>query len=95
MYHQELDEMKEKYKGGLFCKDDDLLPGGQHHVPYNLKDGFIMMHENLCIMKQLSPNVAVESHAPPYVGHCEIDVTVKAVEIYLIAQVCVVMLNHS
>ena len=54
-----------------------------------------MMHEKLCIMKQLGPNVTVESRASPYVGHCEIDVTVKAVEIYFIAHVCVVMLKHS
>ena len=46
-------------------------------MPYNLKDGFIMMHEKLCIRKQLRPNVTVEIHAPPYVRHCEINVTVK------------------
>ena len=27
-YRRELDEIQEKYIGGLFCKDDELLPGG-------------------------------------------------------------------
>ena len=59
-----------------YAEDEDFagihaqLTDGHRHEHYILKDGFLMMHGRLCVTKQLRPKVMIESHAPPYAGHC-------------------------
>ena len=49
------------------------------HVPYSLKDGFLLHGSRLCITKNLREKVMFESHVPPYVGHCGIQATTQAI----------------
>ncbi|MCO5551861.1 hypothetical protein L7F22_005366 [Adiantum nelumboides] len=41
-----------------------------------------MMHGKLCVTKQLRPEILIECHDPPYVGHRRIDATLKAADTF-------------
>ena len=51
--------------------------------PYKVSNGHILHGNCLCITKNLIEKVIMESHAPPYAGHCGIFVaTTQAIEKY-------------
>lgn len=50
--------------------------------PCMLKDGFFLYDAKLCVTQGLREKVMLESHAPPYVGHCGIQETTNAIEMY-------------
>ncbi|MCO5556375.1 hypothetical protein L7F22_009923 [Adiantum nelumboides] len=78
-----MEEMKGQYaEDEDFARIYDQIVNGQSHEHYTLKSDFLMMHGKLCITKQLRPKVLIERHAPPYIGHRGIDVTVKAVDTF-------------
>ncbi|MCO5550656.1 hypothetical protein L7F22_004145 [Adiantum nelumboides] len=82
-YHHELDDMREQYANDEdFARVFEQLIDGQRHEHYLLKDGFMMMHDRLCVTRPLRRKVMEESHVPPYAGHRGIDATVKAVETF-------------
>ena len=81
VYHDQLDEMKDQYHlDEDFENIYDRLTSGERVEHYSLKNGFVMMHEKLCVTKQQRQKVLFESHAPPYSGHRGIEATVRALE---------------
>ena len=67
---------------GDFTKIYDQLAYVQHYEQHNLRDGLHIMHEKLCVAKQLRPKVLVEIHVPPHTGSHKIEATMKLVEIF-------------
>ena len=65
-----------------FIRIYNQVANGQYHEHYNLRDGFHIMHEKLCVAKQLRPKVLVEIHVPPHTGSHKIEATMKLVEIF-------------
>ncbi|MCO5582340.1 hypothetical protein L7F22_036234 [Adiantum nelumboides] len=82
-YHNELEEMKGKYaEDEHFARIYEQMVNEQRHEHYTLMSDFLMMHGKLCVTKQLRPKVLIECHAPPYVAHCVVYATVKAVDTF-------------
>ena len=83
VYHDQLDEMKDQYHlDEDFESIYDRLTSGERVEHYSLKNGFVMMHEKLCVTKQQRQKVLFESHAPPYSGHRGIEATVRTLETF-------------
>ena len=59
-----------------------VLTNGKTQDPYMLKDGFLLYNPKLRVTKGLREKVMQESHAPPYAGHCGIQATTNAIEMY-------------
>ncbi|MCO5615010.1 hypothetical protein L7F22_069298 [Adiantum nelumboides] len=59
------------------------LVRGEHSESYSFKDGFLMFRGKLCVSQLLRQKVMTESHSPPYAGHRGIDLTIKALDMYL------------
>ena len=51
-----------------FIRIYNQVANGQYHEHYNLRDGFLIKDEKVCIRKQLMPKTLFETHGPPYVG---------------------------
>ena len=67
---------------GDFTNIYDQLAYVQHYEQHNLRDEFHIMHEKLCVERQLRPKVLVEIHVPPYTGSHKIEATMKLVETF-------------
>ena len=55
---------------------------GETQDPYKVSDGYLLHDNCLCINKNLREKVMMESHAPPYAGHCGIAATTQVKETY-------------
>ena len=58
------------------------LENGKPHTSYSLHDGFLEHGSRLHVVKYLHEKFLYESHEPPCVGHCGVQVTTQAMETY-------------
>ena len=82
-YHEDLSVMRNTYH-----LDEDFahvwadLQEGIAVPSYVIKDGYLMMQNRMCVVKNLRHKVMDECHAPPYAGHRGILATTQALERY-------------
>ena len=55
---------------------------GKKEEPYDLKDGYLLYRNWLCVTQGLHDKVMYETHAPPYARHRGILATLKGAEMY-------------
>ena len=68
-YHHELDEMDEdRVEADDFIRIYNQLANGQYREHYNLRAGFLIIYEKVCVTKKLMPKALFETHGTPYVA---------------------------
>ena len=81
--HKDLSSMIDEYAMDPDFKDVmSAFAIGKKEEPYDLKDGYLLYGNRLCVTCGLREKVMYETHAPPYVGHRGVLATQKGAEIY-------------
>ena len=81
--HKDLSSMVDEYATDPDLKDImSVFAIGKKEEPYDLKDGYLLYGNRLCITHGLREKVMYETHAPPYAGHRGILPILKGAEMY-------------
>ena len=81
--HNDLSQMIDEYATDQDFKDVmSAIAMGKNEEPFQVKDGYLLNGNRLCVTHNLRHKVMYESHAPPYVGHRGIQATLKGAELY-------------
>ena len=85
--HKDLSSMVDEYAMDPNFKDImSAFAIGKKEEPYDLKDGYLLYGNWLCVTQGLRDKVMYETHAPPYAGHRQVLATLKELACIFIGQ---------